>query len=223
MVPLNGILDFSTFLQRENPSLNDDAKKELANNINKGAIKLKSIAEKFSLWDRLLKEETFKPNQLFEIRAEQIYELVVAESRAIGRSLEKIVFSADGVVYKLFGKEKVFLISIRELIENALKFSDSTSVVAISITESRKKIMVSIANQSLVATTYELQRYKAFSQLHHRKIKNHGVGLGLEIARNGIAKCMGSIKISKGEEKKQVVVAVILNKPALSKNKLLHK
>ncbi len=221
MVPLNGILDFSTFLQRENPSLNDDAKKELANNINKGAVKLKSIAEKFSLWNCLLQEQKSKPNELFEIQSEQILDMLIAESQIIGRSLDLTSFSADKEVYKLFGRENAFRIAIRELIQNALRFSDLTSVVTVSIKKSGKKIIISIINQSLAATTYELQRYKVFSQLHYKKTKQNGVGLGLEIARLGVSQCGGRIKIQQGKENQQIIVNVILSEASFTKTNAL--
>lgn len=212
MIPINGILDFSEFLQRDNISLSDEDKKRIVRDINVGATQVKGIADRLHAWHDLLLNASRDEDEFFEMSSECIKTLLFQESRKNLISDALVIFSFDRTEYVVKGNRKKFTTAVRELIQNACKFSEEKTAVSVSIKQKGKKVILSISNLSVAATVYELQRYRAFARLHKRKTNQHGIGLGLAIARLGIAQCNGHMKISRGAEMNKVVIAISLCK-----------
>ncbi len=212
MIPINGILGFSEFLQRDNLSLSDEDKKKIMKDISVGATQLKGIAQRLHLWHELLDSEPAANDEVFELSSEYIKTLVFDESKRSQMADGLLIFSSELAEYWVKGNKNKFLIAIREIVQNAYKFAQANTVVSVSIAQIGKKINFSFSNYSEAATVYQLQRHTAFTRFHKRKTKQKGIGLGLAIARLGIEQCRGHIKIYRGSESNQVKIDVSLYK-----------
>lgn len=219
MIPINGILDFSEFLQRDNIRLSDEDKRKIVKDINVGATQLKGIAHRLHLWHDLLISSSIYENEVFEISSEYIKTLVFQESRKNMIADALVIVSFDNAEYVVKGNKKKFITAVSELIQNACRFSQANTIVSVSISQKGRKISLSISNFSIAATVYELQRYKTFSQLHKRKTNQQGIGLGLAIARLAIAQCNGYFKIYRGAEMNEVKMDISLYTTDLVHNK----
>ncbi|TDO27020.1 sensor histidine kinase [Sediminibacterium goheungense] len=221
MIPINGILDFSEFLQRDNISLSDEDKKKIVKDINVGAAQLKGIAHRLHTWHDLLLGSSIYEHEFFELSSECIKMLVFEESKKNLIPDALVVVSFDRTEYFVKGNKKKFIAAVSELIQNACKFSEINTAVSISIKQKGKKVILSISNFSVAATVYELQRYRAFSRLHKRKTSQQGIGLGLAIARLGITQCNGQLKISRGVEMNKIIMDISLYKNDLVNKKMI--
>ena len=215
---VHGIVGFSEYLHNDDFVLQEEEKKEFAKNINISAKRLMELSERLSIWHSLFSTCKVVKKAKFELASQDFESLILAEAdkNLVERYLIRFSTNMDSCI--VFGSSKMFETAIKELVQNAFKFSPENAVIAFSLTKIKNEVVVQIKNTSVSATVEELKTYTVFTKFHREKFEKKGLGLGMEIARLGIAQCGGHIKIHRETapaDNKQVVFEVSLRQEFL--------
>jgi len=216
--PIHGIMGFSEFLQNEEFDLKEEEKKEFARNINISAKRLMNFSERLNIWYSLFSSTHSIKKTKFELSSQDLENLILTEADNYLISGELVRFSTNMDSCIVFGSRKFFEVAVRELVQNAFKFSAKNTIVSFSIFQLHNEVTIRINNTSSSATVDELRTYTVFTQFHRNKFEQQGLGLGMEIARLGITQCGGNIKIHRetsSNDNKQIIFEISLRKELL--------
>lgn len=216
--PINGIMGFSEFLHGEQYELREEEKKEFAKNINLSAKRLVHLSERLNIWYSLFSGNKTLKKTKFALSAKDFEELVLDEANHYSVSDVLIRFSTNMDSCNVRGSKKMFETAIRELVQNAFKFSEKNEVVSFSLLQVKNEVVIQIRNTSVSATVEELKTYTVFTRFNRKKSETQGLGLGMEIARLGITQCGGHIHIHREtsqNDQKQVVFDVYMRQEFL--------
>jgi CheY-like chemotaxis protein/two-component sensor histidine kinase len=201
--PLNGILGFSQLLQEENDLPIEEVKK-IGGLIHKSAERLHHLLENMVLFGHL---------QLWVKDREKIAEL---RSDHYTTLLEEIHRTSDiqmarherpGAV-KVTARDAIIHVSsihlakiMDEVIDNALKFSESGSAVTIVTEGNETETTVIVRDEGRGMTSEQLNTISAFQQFHRQYYEQQGAGLGLVIAKSLVELYGGKFEITSSEKR----------------------
>lgn len=208
--PLNGILGFSEILFRESETLEQSEIQEIGEVIHTSALRLHHLMQNFLLYTKLelivqhpeelqlLKTHaTPKPNWVIQNTAQQV-------ARQVNRTtdLQFRLFALGNyglehqppVTVKI--AESYFHKIVRELVDNAFKFSEPKTPVQVISELQSDKLLLSVVNDGRGMTAEQVANLGAYMQFDRKYYEQQGSGLGLIIVKRIVELYGGSFHIS---------------------------
>ncbi len=220
---LNQIIGSARFLDSNRSSLESDIVPEITNDIIASAQRLLHISENFLVYAQL-EAMGANPSAKEALRSSRSYEAVsvicdiVTGKSAQYERLNDLITSLDveGVTLGISGENltKIF----RELVDNALKFSQPGSPVSVAAHLAPKHLVVSVKDKGRGMSAAEIADLGAYQQFNRMFHEQQGIGLGFVIASRLIEYHGGSLKVKSVEDEGTEIVIhlplVTVDKPA---------
>ncbi|MFO7446618.1 MAG: hybrid sensor histidine kinase/response regulator [Ignavibacteriaceae bacterium] len=196
--PLNGILGFTDVLVNDFDNLNRDEIIQMLQFIHKDARRLKKLTKNFLLFAQL--EMISKdPDKVTAIRTSYFInpkEIITASAKLVAGDFDResdLVLELENGVIRM--QEEYLKTLIRELINNAFKFSLEGTPVIVSLLSNDTSVMISITDSGLGMTRKQISSIGAYMQFDREQHEQQGSGLGLIISKKITELHGGSFKI----------------------------
>ncbi len=191
--PLSGILTSASLIEKYN-KINPKEK------IHSHTRTIKTLVNQLNsiLDDFLFLEKTESDNYFFQLSKFDISELVkrlIEDANIILKEGQSIEFESDSGTIELCQDRKVIDIIVRNVLYNAIKYSEKGTVIKMSVKKDNQ-LKIAIKDQGIGipkdAQEYVFDRfYRAKNALHIK-----GTGIGLNIVKRHMEKLNGSVKLS---------------------------
>lgn len=184
--PIVSILGFSDLLITDIDNFEKNEIVQAARSIKKAGERLRDRIEKFLVFTEL---ETLRTavKQYEEIKRQTLFveqSLVVVELNNLISHYDRrndVHISVENSRINI--SERHFLILVRELIDNALKFSKSGTEVSITGVKTDGKYMLLICDNGCGFDNEHVKAISAFFQFNKDELQQPGLGLGLAIVK----------------------------------------
>lgn len=191
--PLSGLLGFSQILETEYDKLTNYEKREFIGHVNTAAKNLNSLLENLLEWSRiqiggmLVKPELFNlnsaVNEIINLFAQNAVNKHISFKKEIDSSLT------------IFADKNSFLTILRNLISNAIKFSNDNGTVNVVANDSDDFVKIIIEDKGIGISEKNVQKLFRID-LNYTTIgtsQERGTGLGLIICKELVEKNGGKI------------------------------
>jgi two-component system sensor histidine kinase SenX3 len=163
-----------------------DIVERLANRINAEAMRIAQIIEDLIELSRIefIDGAGTAIVELAEIASDAVERLRTAAVQA-EVSVQLVVLSTDT---RIVGERRQLLSAIGNLIDNAIKYSDSGTVVDVTVEAVANDVVVKVADHGIGIPTRDIDRiFERFYRVDQaRSRKTGGTGLGLAIVRHAV-------------------------------------
>ena len=196
--PIVSILGFSDLMITDLDSFDKNELLQAARSIKRAGERLRDRIEKFLVFTEL---ETLRTaiKQYEEIKNQKLFieqPLVVVELNNLishyDRRKDVNILIENS---KINISERHFLILLRELVDNALKFSKRGTEITISGIKSNGKYALLISDKGCGFDAEHIQKISAFFQFNKDELQQPGLGLGLAIVKRILEIYDGSLSI----------------------------
>jgi signal transduction histidine kinase len=202
--PFNNILGFSGILTDEIESLNKDEICDIAKNINKSAKITNKLLEDILMWARAQQGKIpFEPQNLsFADICKDTFEILKPNADAKRVTID--YSTADHI--NVFADEDMLKTVLRNLVSNAIKFTNNGGAINISSELTNSSVTISVADNGVGIPPYNLAKLFDISEVLSTKgtAKETGTGLGLLLCKDFIEKHGGKIwvesEVGKGSD-----------------------
>lgn len=201
--PLTLVVAYADMLNEINELNIDDASPgevlEFLKGVNSGAQRLRRLVENFIL---LVELENGDVQKTFEWRArpiENLEEIVLNLPKHVAMDTSKhhIIFNVEDGLPHVFGDSEYIITALRELLSNALKFSQEGTTVTIKVGSINKEICIAISDEGRGIAEHEMADiWKPFYQVNRRLFESQGAGAGLPIVQGIVAMHHGRIEVA---------------------------
>lgn len=192
--PMNGIFGFAQLLYNGGSAISHQEQKEFSLGILESAKRLMSLSERIGTWF-FLSQNKNAIDQSYSFTSADIINLVKTEAEKFSVEGDMFHFSHTVEKFSVKGRKDIIHSALAELFNNAFKFSSKNKMVSVRVFQRDNSLVISIQNYSDVSTVDELKSYTAFTQFNRPKFEQQGLGLGIEIAKLGLAESGGNIQI----------------------------
>ncbi|MGA9293097.1 MAG: response regulator [Ignavibacteriaceae bacterium] len=181
--PLVSILGYSQILQEDINALKKEDIHEMVSHINSSGYELLNMIEKFLLFSQLETSNAAKINN--ENAAESckvkeiITKLALAEAEKAGRVNDLIIDLEEGIIN---ANKKHLEFLIKELLENAFKFSSDRTSVSVSSLNLDEFYAIKIADKGMGIRNEHINEIGILRQFDRDRNCQKGSGVGLAIA-----------------------------------------
>ncbi len=195
--PLNSILGFSQILMEEN-NLPHEEVQEAGEMIHKSGLRLHHLLENIVLFGQL--QLIINDHEKIEIlrhesatMIEEIIHTVAQKQMSLHERADGILLSVKNVFIQM---SSIYLTKImEEIIDNALKFSETGTAVHISSKEVGSEVQIIIRDEGRGMSEEQINRISAFQQFDRGYYEQQGAGLGLVIVKTLAELHGGSLSI----------------------------
>ena len=178
--PMNGIINFNALIAENASSLNNEKLQSLCSYLQISAERLLTTYDKINTYYRLQKA----------VHLSELEDDLKPDSHHIIDSIKSVMHKLDRVKDFEFQEpspplffSKLIHVAVKELTENACKFSGKGTPISVCISAENRGHTISITNQTMHATADTLNKYRLFEQ-HQRNIaEQQGLGIGLAISK----------------------------------------
>ncbi|MBU0992638.1 MAG: sensor histidine kinase [Proteobacteria bacterium] len=176
-----------------------DRLQKTAQLIKDQAIQLKSLTQNYLRvvrFDKNQEEFIFKPCNLIDIIENALQMLQSFNNDP--EYMHEIEFQkpADASSYHINADEENMIIAIKNIIQNAIKYTQKGGKILISLGRKKKKVYIYVAdNGNGISDKNKQDIFFPFFQADYQKDFDKGIGLGLTIVNRIIHKHNGEIKI----------------------------
>ena len=202
--PFSNILGFSEILTDQINSLNSDEIKEIAGNINKSARITNNLLEGILMWARTQQGSIpFKPQNLsLSATCENILEILNPNAKA-----KNITINHSATEHiTVFADDDMLKAILRNLVSNAIKFTNKNGAININATQTDSNVTISISDNGIGIKPNNLVKLFDISEVLSTTgtAKETGTGLGLLICKEFVGKHQGKIwvesEVGKGSD-----------------------
>lgn len=181
--PLVAILGFAQIIISEIDSLEKEEILNMAERINFGAERLHNRIEKFIQLSEFLSlaEEDKTKEDIKCFFNSDIVKMVILRNSIIREREKKITVSVEPAELKI--PELYMEILIKELLENAVKFSEVNKPISVLGKQHDNFYRVEIRDLGIGMDEYQISQLGIFKQFDRDKYQQEGNGLGLEIVK----------------------------------------
>lgn len=182
--PLNGILGFTDILERDYEKIDEKERREFLGYLNASAKSLFRLVDRVLLWSRLQRGT-------FHIRKEKIN---LKEIAAVAVGLQKPNAIKKGIILESKISEDIYTEAdrnvldtvIRNLLDNAVKFTNAGGRVILESELKNNKIIVSITDTGVGIDTEDIGKLFGIENKISTKgtANEEGTGLGLTLCRD---------------------------------------
>ncbi len=192
--PLIPILGFSELIEDE-----EDVNqiKDMVKIIRSSAEKLHTKIEKLLLHnDLIVKEkenlELIKKDEII-VLSEKIFSSYIGELDNNLKSKERVKIETETFQVKM--NEYYLRTCVKELVENALKYSDEKSEVILKTIKDQNNFRIIISDNGRGMTENEIKSIKAFEKFGKNQFTENGIGLGLSLVKKIVELFKGTLSI----------------------------
>jgi signal transduction histidine kinase len=202
--PFNNILGFSKILTDEIESLNKEEIKDIAKKINKSAQITNKLLEDILMWARTQQGVIpFNPQNLsFSDICKNVFD--VLKLNADAKNITLINFTEDHI--KVFADIDMLKTVLRNLVSNAIKFTNSGGKISVSGEQTNSSITILVSDNGIGIELDSLAKLFDISEVLTTKgtAKETGTGLGLLLCKEFVEKHGGKIwvesEVGKGSD-----------------------
>jgi PAS domain S-box-containing protein len=191
--PFNSILGFSEVLTEDIRKLNTDEIENIAHNINKSARNTFYLLEDLLAWARAQQGKiTFRPQELnLADICKNILEIL--NPIAISKNITINYYVADRI--KVFADIDMIKTVLRNLVSNAIKFTNNGGAINISSEENSENVTISVSDNGVGIKSENITKLFDISEVMTTKgtAEETGTGLGLLLCKEFVEKCGGKI------------------------------
>ncbi len=211
--PLNGILGFSELLIKDVDALSSHEIAEMAEGIHKSAERLLRLIQNFLLYAEIeiitTDQERIKALQSHQtmLPAAALTTLITEKAEKAGRAADLQVNIQTRCRARIC-ETRLYKI-IEELIDNALKFSSSGTIIQVNSTSINNKFTISFIDHGRGMTAAQIAELGAYRQFERKLYEQQGSGLGLIIAKRLAELHGGELQIDSKLKEKTLVQVVL--------------
>lgn len=198
--PLNAIMGFSEILATDSETLDSKQVVDMAEHINQAAVRLYRLIENYVIYTSLEVMRTDEEQAAAFREGRTSYPAVIiaqhAEEKARQYEREddlQLEMPENNVTLAIEG-ENLSRIA-RELIDNALKFSEAGTPIQVQFETTDDMLRVRITDQGVGMETEHIRAVGAYVQFNRSLLEQQGIGLGLTIAKYIVEIHNGTLKI----------------------------
>jgi signal transduction histidine kinase len=184
--PLNGILGFTDILINDFNNLPKEEVIQMLRFVHKDALRLKKLTENFLAFAQLeiISRDPEKVNAIRTSYFINPREIVASSASKIAKNYERendlVLELEDGAIRVGEGYLRKI---IKELVNNAFKFSGKGTPVIINLLSNDTSVLLSIADNGLGMTPKQISSIGAYMQFDRKQHEQQGSGLGLIISK----------------------------------------
>ena len=212
--PLNGIISSAELLREYYDSLEKEEVKEMAEMIKDSAQRLYELIQKFLLYSKLEIVAAI-PEEMKKLLAGETdsTELIIS-SVAIEKSKEyqrQADLNLELTDCRVAVAENWLMLIVRELVDNAFKYSESGNSVILktALAPEKKQMILKVEDRGRGMTEEQLKSIGPYMQFDREMYEQQGMGLGLTICKRLAEMHDGSLNIeSTSQEITMVSVAL---------------
>lgn len=184
-LPLSGIKGFAELINNSNNRCLPKDLKIYSKHIIDFCNRLNGLSNRLGLWYNLTYSLIPIDENTSQISQKCLKDLIEEEFNRIEFKQKHIQLIENVKFKKIFVKGNIsyICIAIREIIENAFKFSDKKNTVTINASLKNEYLFIEIINSSKFISSKTLNQYSVFTQFNRKNMEQQGLGLGLEIAK----------------------------------------
>ncbi len=219
--PLNSLTSFSRLLIDHTDSMSKEEIRLLAKDLDKSVKNLLTLLENLLEWSRSQTGNIdFSPEE-FDLAEILDTNKTLLQSQAADKQLEIITEHSGPLTVRLH-KQSVNTV-IRNLISNAIKFSNPGGTIRAGITRDNARLNVFIADTGVGMTREVMDKIFRLDSKHSTRgtANEKGTGLGLILCREFIEKNGGTIRVESAPGKGSVFTCsfplAVLSRPATVK------
>lgn len=215
--PLNSILGFSEVLMNKSAKFHPEDIQQMGESINHAGKRLSRQIENFLL-SAQLDLIASDPQQVQALRNERIHSADAALADCIMYQALKADRQADlqlklhntTVAISAIKLQKL----VRELVDNALKFSPAGTPVEVAFKSEGDRAIFSVSDKGRGMSAEQIAQVGAYMQFERKLHEQQGSGLGLAIAKRIAELHGGTLTIYSDPSVSYTTVRVVLPKPA---------
>ena len=195
--PLNGIMGTISLLKEDIENMDIHEIREMLGWVDDSAQRLENLTKKFLLY---LELESSPNRQLSFKTAHTKFSKSAVEStlksyvRQLKRGDDEIIFDLEEAEIAL--SDRYLLTVLHELVDNAVKFSASGTIIKINSQVVDNMFNLSVHDLGRGLTKEQVDRIGAFVQFERKTYEQQGIGLGLRIVKKIIELAGGIFSIS---------------------------
>jgi two-component system sensor histidine kinase/response regulator len=191
--PFNNLLGLSELLTQEIRILNIDEIDDIAKDIHKSARSSFNLLEDILMWARTQQGKIpFDPKNLsFEDICRNILEIL--NPNASAKNITLNYSSSDGII--VFADTDMLKTILRNLVSNAIKFTNTGGTINIGAEENAGSITISVSDNGIGISQEDLKKLFDISEVHTTTGTAHetGTGFGLLLCKEFVEKHGGKI------------------------------
>ncbi|WP_027000702.1 hybrid sensor histidine kinase/response regulator [Eisenibacter elegans] len=215
--PLSGILMSTDLLLKRQGNLNKEEEKELLHIIHSSAKRLNNTLQNYQLYNIL---ESLKEDE--ELRAFYASGLTQGFKRLAEETIDQVARDYgryNDVIVEL--EESTLRIAaphaqkiVKELVENALKFSEKGQIVQVLGKKHEDLYHLKIIDYGRGMEPWQMQNITAYRQFERAKYEQQGMGLGLYLAKALIELHQGVLRLDNNPSRGTIVTVSLRIQPS---------
>ncbi len=179
--PLNGILGFGELLAGYQGDFSDNEIAEMGQCILTSGKRLQRIIENYLVYIQLELSEQYKPGK---IPAEILEDIIYSECFTIARNYHRDSLLQTNIQpVDLLITEDYLRKILRELVDNAFRFSSESDYVEVNGKVAGNHYLISVKDNGIGMDQEVIKKIGAFMQFDRKKYEQQGLGLGMAIAK----------------------------------------
>jgi two-component system, sensor histidine kinase and response regulator len=205
LTPLNGIIGFSGIIKDDATTLSRSEIREMASQIECSGDRLHKLIKNFLNYIRILANE--EPD-LKKVQFENTCNKIALISKKVAENhgrVDDLVLNLESADLLIEYDDLVFI--IRELVDNAFKFSVLNSNVYVTSSVSENSVDISITDHGIGFPVESMSEIAAFNQFNRKKMEQQGTGLGLITSMLTVQRYHGKLSISSDKQGTIVVLS----------------
>lgn len=196
---LTGILGSINFLVNAYHSLNSSEVLEILELIQISANRLEQVHQNFLLYTKLELLAT-DPEAIQELRKSYTFSTRKTLNHSITQSVQQMNREADlqmNLVDTSVQISETYLWRIvKELVDNALKFSHSGSMIRVTSSRINQMFVLSVSDQGRGMTAEQIASLDTFMQFERQRYEQQGLGFGLTLVKRLVELHGGKMRIN---------------------------
>ena len=213
LTPLNGILGFAGIVKDNTESLSKVEIKEMATHIESSGNRLLKVVNNYLNYVYIITKNGFIPTK----KIAHIHEIIADVSIHVAEEYDRV----DDLIFKLEDAELMIeyddlAFLIRELVDNAFKFSQPKSNVMVVNTCNNDQLEIQIKDHGIGFPVDKMSEIGAFNQFDRKKQEQQGSGLGLITCMLIAHRYNGSLQVIKTTIGTKVKLTFPLSKQILA-------
>jgi len=191
--PFNGLLGLSEVLIEDIRKLSTDEIEDIANNINKSAKSSFKLLENILSWARAKQGKIpFDPQILnFTNNCEDAVDVL----NPIAKAKNITIDFSTGDHINIFADVDMFKAVLRNLVSNAIKFTNAGGTISITAKQMNSNITISVSDNGIGIAPHNLMKLFEMAEVSTTKgtAEETGTGLGLLLCKEFVEKHGGKI------------------------------
>ncbi|WP_204140762.1 hybrid sensor histidine kinase/response regulator [Halomicronema sp. CCY15110] len=193
--PINGILGTLSLLKDDLEEMAVDEIKEILAWTETSTRRLESLTQKFLIYLELELKRSSSQLECSDdwiFPGQELLEELSARAQQVGRTSDLICDFSTGPVSI---PQRYLVIALRELVDNALKFSQPETPVKVTGKLDQRQLTLTVQDFGRGMTPEQTAKIGAFMQFDRQLYEQQGVGIGLRIMHKIVEQANGTFEV----------------------------